>query len=211
MRWSIRIGFGIALAVAALAFTLIPAERSAEATIVYLVDADPNSATNIVNSDHTVTATATDSISGNPLPGYEVTFDVTSGPNTGVGGQVTTDANGQATFTYTGSGGTGVDSIDVCLFLPLLTRPAQGLQAPLDCDTVTKEWINPTPTASPSPTLAPTTQPTSTPTLAPIAQLPGGGGQATDGGAVLPWAVVAVFAGVVLSGIAIVAALRRAG
>ena len=177
MARRIALGFGVAaLVVAGLAFTSLAAERSAHGTIVYFVQASPASATNVVNTDHTITATATDSISGNPLVGYGVNFDVQAGgPNQGATGQGTTDANGQATFTYTGSGGPGTDTIQVCIFLPLINRAAApGLQAPLDCDNVTKTWINPTPTPSPSPTLAPTAAPTSTPTLAAAALPPTG-------------------------------------
>ncbi len=210
MTRRITLGFGVAaLVVAGLAFTSLAAERSAHGTIVYLVQASPASATNVVNTDHTITATATDSVSGNPLVGYGVNFDVLAGgPNQGATGQGTTDANGQATFTYTGSGGPGTDTIQVCIFFPLINRAAPGLQAPLDCDNVTKTWINPTPTPSPSPTLAPTAAPTSTPTLAPAA-LPPTGSQ-TGGGSSLPWAAAAVFVTAGLACLGGVVALKRA-
>ncbi len=68
---------------------------------------------NLVNENHTVTATITDG-SGNPVPGIDVTFSITSGPNTGDTGTDTTDANGEATFTYTGDGGVGTDVIVAC-------------------------------------------------------------------------------------------------
>lgn len=214
MARRIILGFGVAaLVIAGLAFTSLAAERSAYGTIVYFVQASPASATNVVNTDHTITATATDSVSGNPLVGYGVNFDVQAGgPNQGASGQGTTDANGQATFTYTGSGGPGTDTIQVCIFFPLLNRAAApGLQAPLDCDNVTKTWINPTPTPSPSPpsaTLAPTAAPTSAPTLAPAA-LPPGGSQ-SDGGSSPPWAAAAVFVAAGLASLVGVVALRRA-
>jgi len=103
-------------------------ERTAEATVVAIVQATPQSATNVVNTDHTITATATDSLSGNPLVGYDMTFDVLTGPNAGASGSGVTDANGQATFTYTGSGGVGTDDIEACVFFtgPLRTgRPSE--------------------------------------------------------------------------------------
>lgn len=213
MARRIALGFGVAaLVVAGLGFNTLVAERSAHGTIVYFVQASPASATNVVNTDHTITATATDSVSGNPLVGYGVNFVVQAGgPNQGATGQGTTDANGQATFTYTGSGGPGTDTIQVCIFFPLINRTAQGLQAPLDCDNVTKTWINPTPTPSPSPpspTLAPTAAPTSTPTLAPAA-LPPTGSQ-RGGGSSLPWAAAAVFVAAGLASLAGIVALRRA-
>jgi hypothetical protein len=73
----------------------------------------PVNATNVVGDDHTVTATITDA-NGDPVVGVQVTFTVTSGPNFGDNGVDTTDANGQATFTYTGDGGLGTDTIVAC-------------------------------------------------------------------------------------------------
>ena len=52
-----------------------------------------------VGSTATVTATFTNSC-GDPLSGATVNFAVTSGPNTGLTGSGVTDANGNATFTY---------------------------------------------------------------------------------------------------------------
>ena len=42
-------------------------------------------------------------------------FAVLSGPNAGETGLLTTDENGQASFTYTGTGGAGRDSIQCSL------------------------------------------------------------------------------------------------
>ena len=70
----------------------------------------PATATNPVGTSHTVTATVRDQ-TGALLPGVTVTFSVTSGPNTGAGGTAVTDANGQATFTYTSNGSVGTDTI----------------------------------------------------------------------------------------------------
>ncbi|GAN32216.1 MAG: hypothetical protein DYG83_12230 [Candidatus Brocadia sp. AMX2] len=72
----------------------------------------PLSATNPLGTDHTVTARVQDG-DGNPLAGVVVTFTVVSGPHAGVTGNDTTDASGQATFTYTGTGSTtGTDVIE---------------------------------------------------------------------------------------------------
>lgn len=70
----------------------------------------PQSATNPVGTNHTITATLQDS-NGNPIANRTVTFQVISGPNSGANGTATTDASGKASFTYTGSGGPGTDQI----------------------------------------------------------------------------------------------------
>ncbi len=69
----------------------------------------PATATNPVGGSHTVTALVTDL--GTPIPGVLVTFNVISGPNAGTTGTATTDAAGQATFTYSDTGGAGTDVI----------------------------------------------------------------------------------------------------
>lgn len=62
----------------------------------------PPSQTVPVGSQATVTATLQNSC-GTGLQGAPIDFAVPSGPNSGTTGTVTTDANGQATFTYTGT------------------------------------------------------------------------------------------------------------
>ena len=62
----------------------------------------PATATNVVNTQHTVTALVKDSIN-NPVANVVVTFTILSGPNTGVTGQATTGANGEATFSWSSS------------------------------------------------------------------------------------------------------------
>lgn len=86
----------------------------------------PPHAVNLVGTTHTVTAAAT-SVSGSPVPGATVTFTVVSGPNIGATGTATTDVNGIATFTYTGSGGPGTDTIEASI-------------GNLDSNSVTKLW-----------------------------------------------------------------------
>ncbi len=71
---------------------------------------DPATATNLPGTTHTVTATVRGD-TGAVASGVTVTFTVTAGPNAGRTGSAVTNAAGQAAFTYTGSGGTGVDSI----------------------------------------------------------------------------------------------------
>jgi hypothetical protein len=68
----------------------------------------PSTATNTVSTQHCVTATVKDA-SGNPTPGITVRFSVTGSVTTS--GSGTTDANGQATFCYTGPASPGNDAI----------------------------------------------------------------------------------------------------
>jgi Big-like domain-containing protein len=95
----------------------------------------PQQATNPVGTPHTVTATVTDQ-AGNPRANVLVTFQVT-GANAGAGGTCNppscqTDANGQVTFTYTGTTA-GQDSITAC-FTP------QGGGNPVCSSPATKTW-----------------------------------------------------------------------
>jgi len=69
----------------------------------------PASATTGVGLAHAVTATVTDA-GGVPVSDSEVTFTVSTGPNTGLTAIVHTDTDGEATFTYAGSA-LGTDSI----------------------------------------------------------------------------------------------------
>src|SRR5262249_2160420 len=59
-----------------------------------------------MGTNHTVTVTVLNN--GTPVEGVNVVFAVTAGPNLGESGNGTTDAAGQATFTYLGDGGTSV-------------------------------------------------------------------------------------------------------
>jgi hypothetical protein len=65
-----------------------------------------------LNVGDTTTAVATvQDAHGNPVAGRTVTFTVIAGPNAGTTATAVTDASGKATFTYTGTGGPGVDEI----------------------------------------------------------------------------------------------------
>jgi hypothetical protein len=68
----------------------------------------PPAATNPVDTQHCVTATVEDA-AGNPVPNVTVRFSVTGSVTTG--GSDTTDANGEATFCYTGPTSPGADAI----------------------------------------------------------------------------------------------------
>jgi len=90
----------------------------------------PVSASNPVGSEHTVTATVQDDL-GNPIVGRDVTFTIVSGPHAGLSYIDTTDANGQATFTYTGTSA-GTDVIEATMV------DSQGNT--VTSNQVTKEW-----------------------------------------------------------------------
>ncbi|WP_270889597.1 post-COAP-1 domain-containing protein [Pedococcus sp. 5OH_020] len=96
----------------------------------YAIALTPATGSAPVGTTHTVTATTTDG--GVPLAGQTVHFTISAGPNTGQTGSGTTDESGQSSFTYTGSGGAGTDTIGASF-----TDPASAtLQAP----SVTQTW-----------------------------------------------------------------------
>jgi protocatechuate 3,4-dioxygenase beta subunit len=106
----------------------------------------PTADTNPVGTSHTVTATVTD-IAGNPVSGVTVRFFVT-GANT-ASGSATTNASGQATFTYTGNNA-GVDQIHA--FADTNNNGTQNAGEPFG--DATKTW---TPAAPAMLTLTPAT------------------------------------------------------
>ena len=63
-----------------------------------------------VGEQHTVKASVLNT-SGQPVANRLVTFSITSGPNAGGIFSTNTNASGEAFYTYTGSGGSGTDSI----------------------------------------------------------------------------------------------------
>ncbi len=170
----------------------------------FCISLEPETASNTVDTDHTVTATLT--LDDNPLAEEPVAIFVIDGPN-----EVAlfeegedfvldlTNDSGALSLTYTGDGGTGTDIIVAVAFCELgETGPfcalfeTEGELVFLE-DTATKDWVNPTPTptpgaATPTPTptvLAATATPTPTPTPA---VLPASGGTPFDGGSgALPW------------------------
>ncbi|HET6830811.1 MAG TPA: Ig-like domain-containing protein [Solirubrobacterales bacterium] len=72
----------------------------------------PETASNPVNTPHTVTAELKDNL-GNPVPGSDIVFEV-SGANPQPAATVTTGSDGTATHTYTGTSA-GTDTIKACL------------------------------------------------------------------------------------------------
>lgn len=86
----------------------------------------PPSQTQQVGDTAMVTATLTNGC-GTPLQGAAVTFNVTSGPNTGTTGSGATDASGQATFSYS-SLAVGTDTVQASVTNPagtITSNPAQ--------------------------------------------------------------------------------------
>lgn len=95
-----------------------------------LISQDEN--TNCINTMHTVVAQVQDD-AGAPVVGTMVDFEVISGPNAGAMASVVTNASGNATFNYFGSGGPGFDQIQACFV---------DSQSNTKCSNVlTKEWI----------------------------------------------------------------------
>ncbi|MDD5082611.1 MAG: hypothetical protein PHU08_04485, partial [Dehalococcoidales bacterium] len=86
-------------------WALLTLEKAAPPALALL----PPFATNATGTQHTVTARY--EIAGVPQVGVTINFEVIAGPNAGESGTDVTDSNGEATFTYTGSGGVGTDTI----------------------------------------------------------------------------------------------------
>jgi len=115
---------------------------------IFEIILEPEVATNPVGSLHTLTATVTDSATGDPLEDANVTFQIIDGVNVnfdfgfgpGTIGRDTTDANGIATIDYT-SFVTGTDTIEAFFITPtgVIRRSSQ----------VTKIWQLKTVTLTP--------------------------------------------------------------
>lgn len=97
----------------------------------------PSSAINPVGTQHTVTATfgAAPDI---PFPNLSVKIAVIEGPNNGTSATGFTNASGQISFTYTDTGGVGIDKIQATGFIP-----RDELDEIFISNIVTKEWIAP--------------------------------------------------------------------
>jgi Bacterial Ig-like domain (group 1) len=106
--------FGIASEFACPQFVLGPPIAQGEIVVVEAPDQpatialSPTTDENPVGTQHCVTATVRDA-AGRPTPNVLVRFQVTGSVNTA--GQATTNANGQATFCYTGPSLPGADVI----------------------------------------------------------------------------------------------------
>ena len=100
----------------------------------------PETATNPVGTSHTVTANFT--LNEEPVADQEISFEVLTGPHAGETGVATTDADGNASFSYTGVAA-GTDQIQAT---------TTYLDQPLESNVVTKSWVNPTTTTTAAPT-----------------------------------------------------------
>src|SRR5262249_42394522 len=74
------------------------------------ISLSPPSQTHPTGSTAKVTAKVVD-IEGKSVEKVEVTFEVTGGPNKGTKGTATSNASGEAEFTYTGGSSTGTDEV----------------------------------------------------------------------------------------------------
>jgi uncharacterized protein YegL len=74
----------------------------------------PPSATILPSGSHTVTASVVDDFN-DPVASEPVQFNVSAGPDSGTNGSGTTDASGQAPFSFTNNGTPGFDTIDASL------------------------------------------------------------------------------------------------
>ncbi len=91
----------------------------------------PAAAANPLGALYTATAVATDA-GGSALAGVTVLFTVASGPNAGLTAQAVTDANGVATFSYTGTAA-GTDTLSASI-----TNASGGL---IQSSSVTALWL----------------------------------------------------------------------
>ena len=87
-------------------WVLIRAQSFVSIPELYL---EPGTAADKAGIEHTLTATAT--LDGAQQQNVTVDFMIINGPNTGETGSAITDANGKATWSYTGNGGEGTDTI----------------------------------------------------------------------------------------------------
>lgn len=91
----------------------------------------PTFAENPTGTTHTLTASVQDD-DGNPVVGRQVDFEVVSGPHAGTTGSDTTDASGEATFSYLGS--TAGNDVIVASFVDSLGETQTSNEA-------IKRWI----------------------------------------------------------------------
>lgn len=115
------------------------------------IDCTPSSATNPAGTTHRFTCTVTDP-PGNPVPGADVHFVVTSGPdNTKTGscgktgdGSTGSTPPGTANCSYTNNGQTGHDVITAWVE----TNGTAGAQNGEPSTIITKDWVAPAPNGS---------------------------------------------------------------
>ena len=162
---------------------------------------DPETATNPVGTDHTVTATVT--WDGSPIPNPDTfltgyMFSVESGPNAGKSQCCQPlDANGQLSFTYTGDGGPGIDTIEFCLFLA--SGGTGGCLTGFPPAVASKEWTA-APTMTVPPPIAAATSTVPPPIAAATSAPTSNGDNPADGSSGFPWWALAIAAAIGLLG-----------
>ena len=109
----------------------------------------PECAVNNIGTSHTVTATVSCCECGCSISGCDVTFEVISGPNTGQSGTDSTDANGEATFTYTGT----IEGTDI-IEARMNDHCSCGTSDTVYSNQVTKKWVDPDAEIPEFPTIA---------------------------------------------------------
>ncbi len=104
------------------------------------IDLEPEQADLMRGEEHTVTATVFRAGNADEYPeiGQDVTISVVAGPNVDLTTTAATDTNGTFSFTYTGDGGPGMDTI-----VAETLHPGTGVALR---DTVTVTWANTAPT-----------------------------------------------------------------
>jgi hypothetical protein len=128
---------------------------------------NPICACNDLGIPHTVTLTLT--VEGLSAKDVSVTFLIVSGPNEGLEGSGLTNAEGQASFTWTSSN-VGLDTIIAIGLVEGVSFQAQAVKCWVEAATPTPSATpSPSPTASPSssPSPSPSPSPSATPTLTP--------------------------------------------
>ncbi|HEY6212241.1 MAG TPA: SBBP repeat-containing protein [Vicinamibacterales bacterium] len=111
-----------------------------ETAVPATVTVTPATATNLIDTTHTITATVKDA-SDHPVANITVRFSVTGSVSTS--GACTTDANGQCSFTYAGPSLPGADVISA--YADTNANAAQDAGEP--SGTATKAWVLPASTA----------------------------------------------------------------
>jgi len=99
-----------------------------------VVDPSPDTETNELETDNSHTVTTSVTSGGQPVDGVTVDYEILSGPNAGEVASPSTDANGEAPFTFSSEiscDGLGTDVVEVCYC---------GI-----CDEVEKIWQDTTP------------------------------------------------------------------
>jgi len=114
------------------------AEKVWEARVATAISLDPATATNEVDTNHTVTATVVDQV-GDPVQGVAVLFDVDSeGTPSPMSGSGITNASGIVTFTFTNSTAGVTNTVTACMD----TSPQNAVcDVDEETDTATKSWV----------------------------------------------------------------------